>query len=108
MTIPAAGAGAGRAIAVTASAARTPTSTRFITMVVKPAGRAVGARPASTREPPAPHEPPRGGAGRQSVVSDRSEAEASLEWARRHWAWTESPQPVYVATEWSPAVRGRG
>jgi len=34
--------------------------------------------------------------GDNSVVCDRDEAQASLEWARRHWAWTESPQPVYV------------
>src|SRR3954471_17140078 len=43
-TIPAAGADAGRAVATTASAARTTSSTRLITMVVKPPGRPFGAR----------------------------------------------------------------
>jgi hypothetical protein len=39
------------------------------------------------------------GRGDSSVVCDSDEARASLEWARRHWAWTQSAQPVYVATE---------
>jgi hypothetical protein len=34
--------------------------------------------------------------GDSSVVCDRSEADASLAWARAHWAWTESPQPVEI------------
>lgn len=34
--------------------------------------------------------------GDTSVVCDHDEAEASLEWARRHWAWTESPQAVRI------------
>jgi hypothetical protein len=37
--------------------------------------------------------------GDESVVCDKAEAEASLVWARAHWAWTESPQPVAIAVE---------
>ena len=36
--------------------------------------------------------------GDSSVVCDLAEAEASLAWARAHWAWTESPQPVTVVS----------
>lgn len=37
--------------------------------------------------------------GDNSVVCDRAEADAALAWARAHWAWTESPQPVAIAVE---------
>jgi hypothetical protein len=37
--------------------------------------------------------------GDKSVVCDRDEADAALAWARAHWAWTESPQPVAIAVE---------
>jgi hypothetical protein len=36
--------------------------------------------------------------GDSSVVCDQAEADASLGWARGHWAWTESPQAVTIET----------
>lgn len=34
--------------------------------------------------------------GDRSVVCDRGEAEASLDWARRHPCWADDPAPVYA------------
>jgi hypothetical protein len=46
--------------------------------------------------------------GDSSVVCDPAEAHASLESARRHWAWTESLQPVSVGTRVAAGARPLG
>ena len=37
--------------------------------------------------------------GDDSVVCNISEANTSLTWARQHEAWTENPEPVWIASE---------